>query len=58
VAAAALGALQRVEAHQLAELEEVGDAAGLLEVWLTPPRRCPGTLTFSQNSARSSGIFA
>jgi hypothetical protein len=32
VAAAGLVAGQRVEAHQLAELEEVGDAAGLLEV--------------------------
>ena len=31
VAAARLLAVQRVEAHQLAELEEVGDAAGLLE---------------------------
>ena len=31
VAAAALLAVQRVEAQQLAELEEVGDAAGLLE---------------------------
>ena len=31
VTAAALGAVQRIEAHQLAELEEVGHAAGLLQ---------------------------
>ncbi len=31
VAAAAFVALQRVEAHQLGEFEEVGHAAGLLE---------------------------
>src|SRR6476659_477336 len=31
VAAAGLAAVQRVDAHQLSELEEVGDAAGLLE---------------------------
>src|SRR3712207_7089673 len=30
--AAGLGAVQRVDAHQLGELEEVGDAAGLLQV--------------------------
>ena len=31
VSAAAFVAVQRVDAHQLAELEEVGDAAGLFE---------------------------
>src|SRR5207342_892700 len=31
MAAAALGAVQRIEAHELRELEEVRDAAGLLQ---------------------------
>jgi hypothetical protein len=35
VTAARLGAVEGVDAHELAELEEVGDAAGLLEVWLS-----------------------
>jgi hypothetical protein len=31
VTAAGLAAVQRVDAHELAQLEEVGDPAGLLE---------------------------
>jgi hypothetical protein len=57
VAAARLVARERVHAHQLAELEEVGHAAGRLER-LVELRRCRARLRFSQNSARSSGIFA
>ena len=47
VAAARLLAVQRVAAHQLAELDEVGDAAGLLERLVERRRPMPGTFTFA-----------
>src|SRR5262249_1763701 len=57
VPAARLAALERVEAHQLAELQEVGHAAGLLErlVDLLVPSR-PATRTSFQTSSRRAGI--
>ena len=44
------------QAHQLAELEEVGHAAGRLEGLVQLVARRPATLTFFQNSSRSAGI--
>jgi hypothetical protein len=41
VTAAGLLAVERVAAHQLAELEEVGHAAGLLELHGSARSRCP-----------------
>ena len=47
---------QRVEAHQLGELQEVGDAAGLLERLVQLGAAARARCTFCQNSSRSSGI--
>ena len=58
VAAAGLVALEGVEAHELAELEEVGHAAGVLERLVELLRRRRGRVTFFQNSSRRPGIFA
>ena len=56
VAAAALLAVEGVAAHQLAELEEVVDAAGLLERLVDARRRLPVTSRSFLNSSCRAGI--
>ena len=54
VAAARLLARERVAAHQLAQLEEVGHAAGALELLVQLAGRRRARVTSSQNASRSA----
>ncbi len=56
VAAAGLAAVQGVDAHQLAELEEVGHPAGLLQALVEAVGRAEHACTLRQNSSRRPRI--
>ena len=56
VAAAGLLAHEGVAAHELGQLEEVGDPQHLLERLVDARRRSPSTRTSFPNSSRSAGI--